>query len=127
MYAEEDEAVFLGKSSGASHLQVSDETAKAIDGEVRAIIDDCYATAKALLEDNRDKLELMAEALLEYETIDAPQIEDIMAGRTPRPPADWDDNGPTAGFDGGDADGDEADGNDKPRPTGPIGDPAADV
>ncbi|MBL6692101.1 MAG: ATP-dependent zinc metalloprotease FtsH, partial [Pseudomonadales bacterium] len=69
MYDEEDEEVFLGMSAGASRSQVSGETAKKIDDEVRSIIDDCYATAKRLLEENRDKLDMMAEALLEYETI----------------------------------------------------------
>jgi len=94
MYDEEDEEVFLGMSAGASRSQVSGETAKKIDDEVRAIIDDCYATAKRLLEENRDKLDMMAEALLEYETIDRKQIDDIMAGRKPSPPEHWDDTDP---------------------------------
>ncbi len=92
MYDEEHEEVFLGKTAGSAHSQVSDETAKQIDAEVRGIIDDCYQTAKKILEDNRDKLDMMTEALLEYETIDAAQIEDIMSGRKPQPPGDWNDS-----------------------------------
>lgn len=91
MYDEENEEVFLGKTAGSAHSQVSDETAKQIDAEVRDIIDGCYKTAKKILEENRDKLDAMTEALLEYETIDAAQIEDIMSGRKPQPPGDWND------------------------------------
>ncbi|MNZ79656.1 ATP-dependent zinc metalloprotease FtsH [compost metagenome] len=60
-----------------------------IDQEVRRIIDDCYGIAKRLLEENRDKLDMMSDALMKYETIDADQIDDIMAGRVPREPRDW--------------------------------------
>ncbi|MBU2331948.1 MAG: ATP-dependent zinc metalloprotease FtsH, partial [Gammaproteobacteria bacterium] len=83
MYAEEEGEVFLGRSAGSQHSNVSGETARLIDEEVRSIIDHCYGTAKQILTDNRDKLDVMAEALMKYETIDAPQIDDIMAGRTP--------------------------------------------
>ncbi len=89
MYAEEEGEVFLGRSAGSQHSNVSGETARLIDEEVRSIIDHCYGTAKQILTDNRDKLDVMAEALMKYETIDAPQIDDIMAGRTPREPRDW--------------------------------------
>ncbi|WP_264318018.1 ATP-dependent zinc metalloprotease FtsH [Stutzerimonas chloritidismutans] len=89
MYAEEEGEVFLGRSAGSQHSNVSGETARLIDEEVRSIIDHCYGTAKRILTDNRDKLDVMAEALMKYETIDAPQIDDIMAGRTPREPRDW--------------------------------------
>ena len=89
MYAEEEGEVFLGRSAGSQHSNVSGETARLIDEEVRSIIDHCYGTAKQILTDNRDKLDMMAEALMKYETIDAPQIDDIMAGRTPREPRDW--------------------------------------
>ncbi|WP_043308808.1 ATP-dependent zinc metalloprotease FtsH [Pseudomonas sp. ML96] len=89
MYAEEEGEVFLGRSAGSQQANVSGETAKAIDEEVRSIIDGCYGTAKRLLEENRDKLDMMADALMKYETIDAEQIDDIMAGRTPREPRDW--------------------------------------
>ena len=64
---------------------------------MRAIIDSCYHRAKDLLESNRDKLDLMAEALMQYETIDADQIGDIMSGHKPRPPKDWRDQGPGPG------------------------------
>ena len=89
MYDEVDEQVFLGRSAGQSHKALSGETAKMIDEEVRKIIDECYAKAQKLLEDNVDKLHAMARALMLYETIDAHQIDDIMAGREPREPADW--------------------------------------
>ncbi len=89
MYAEEEGEVFLGRSAGSQHANVSSETAKMIDQEVRRIIDDCYGTAKRLLDENRDKLEMMADALMKYETIDSDQIDDIMAGRVPREPRDW--------------------------------------
>jgi cell division protease FtsH len=89
MYDEVDEQVFLGRSAGQTHKSLSGETAKMIDEEVRKIIDECYASARKLLEDNIDKLHAMARALMLYETIDAHQIDDIMAGREPREPADW--------------------------------------
>ncbi|MEB5430128.1 ATP-dependent zinc metalloprotease FtsH [Pseudomonas aeruginosa] len=89
MYAEEEGEVFLGRSAGSQHANVSGETAKMIDQEVRRIIDDCYGTAKRLLDENRDKLEMMADALMKYETIDSDQIDDIMVGRVPREPRDW--------------------------------------
>jgi len=94
MYSEDDGEVFLGRSAASPAKSVSSETAKVIDREVRKIIDGCYDRAKDILEENRDKLELMKDALLEYETIDADQIEDIMQGIKPRPPADWSDQGP---------------------------------
>ena len=94
MYDQENEEVFLGKSAGSSQSQVSNETAKKIDTEVRLIIDDCYQRARRLIEDNREKLEAMAEALLEFETIDRNQIDQIMQGKKPSPPEDWDDASP---------------------------------
>jgi cell division protease FtsH len=101
MYAEEEGEVFLGRSMGSNQSNVSADTAKLIDQEVRSIIDECYGTAKRLLQENRDKLDAMAEALMKYETIDAEQIEDIMNGLAPREPKGWqggdDNNGtPTA-------------------------------
>jgi cell division protease FtsH len=75
------------------HKQVSDVTAHAIDEEIRSIIDNNYRRAQQILKDNEDKLHAMAEALIKYETIDESQIKDIMAGREPRPPADWTDMG----------------------------------
>ncbi|TGG94126.1 ATP-dependent zinc metalloprotease FtsH [Natronospirillum operosum] len=72
--------------------KMSPETQRAVDAEVREICDRCYARAKQLLEENRDKLELMKDALLEYETIDSAQIDAIMEGRKPGPPRDWDES-----------------------------------
>ncbi|EKT4467623.1 ATP-dependent zinc metalloprotease FtsH [Pseudomonas juntendi] len=115
MYAEEEGEVFLGRSAASQHASVSGETAKLIDSEVRSIIDHCYATAKQILTDNRDKLDAMAEALMKYETIDADQIDDIMAGRTPREPRDWDNDAGTSGNQASQGD----------RPESPIGGPAA--
>ncbi|MCB1646179.1 MAG: ATP-dependent zinc metalloprotease FtsH [Pseudomonadales bacterium] len=126
MYVEENEEVFLGKSAGGSSSQFSGQTAKLIDEEVRAIIDDCYGTAKRILEENRDKLDSMAEALLDYETIDRGQIDDIMAGKKPRPPKDWND--PQDGMSTGSAGGQEPDAepDTDPRPSGPVGGPAGE-
>jgi cell division protease FtsH len=89
-YTEDDGEIFLGRSV-TRHKQVSDVTAHAIDEEVRLLIDTCYGEAKRILEASRDKLDKMASALLKYETIDEQQIKDIMDGRDPRPPADWDE------------------------------------
>ncbi|QGW75901.1 ATP-dependent zinc metalloprotease FtsH [Pseudomonas alkylphenolica] len=114
MYAEEEGEVFLGRSAGSQHASVSGETAKLIDSEVRSIIDQCYATAKQILTDNRDKLDAMADALMKYETIDAEQIDDIMAGRTPREPRDWEDGSGTPA-------------QQSDRPESPIGGPAAQI
>lgn len=97
MYAEEEGEVFLGRSMGSQQANVSGDTAKLIDLEVRSIIDQCYDTAKQILADNRDKLDVMAETLMKYETIDADQIDDIMAGRTPREPRDWQGGSGSAG------------------------------
>jgi cell division protease FtsH len=91
-YTEEDGEVFLGRSV-TQHKQVSDVTAHAIDEEVRKIIDSNYQHAESLLRENRARLEAMAAALIKYETIDEGQIKDIMAGREPRPPEDWQDSG----------------------------------
>lgn len=116
MYAEEEGEVFLGRSAGSQHTNVSGETAKAIDEEVRSIIDGCYGTAKRLLEENRDKLDMMADALMKYETIDSEQIDDIMAGREPREPRDWE-----SGSGNPPAPKQEAE-----RPQNPIGGPAGE-
>ena len=119
MYDEEHEEVFLGKTAGSAHSQVSDETAKQIDAEVRDIIDGCYKAAKKILEENRDKLDAMTEALLEYETIDAAQIEDIMSGRKPQPPGDWNDSDDPKPKDGKEMDSDS-------RASGAVGGPAGE-
>ena len=96
-YAEEEGEVFLGKSYGKQQT-LSDETAHSIDSEVRAIIDRNYQRAVEILTQNEDKLHLMADALMKYETIDVGQIDAIMEGREPGPPDDWsdDETGPSS-------------------------------
>ena len=118
LYGEEEEEVFLGRSV-TQHKNVSDDTAHAIDEEIRVFIDRNYERAKSILTANMEKLHAMADALMKYETIDQEQIADIMGGRPPRPPADWDDDSQPGSGDGlktgevptGDSD-------------NPIGDPA---
>lgn len=85
VYGENDGEVFLGRSV-TQHKNVSEATMQKVDAEIRRIIDQQYALARKLLEDNRDKVEAMTHALLEWETIDAEQIDDIMEGKPPRPP-----------------------------------------
>ena len=96
-YDTDSEEPFLGRSAGQSQTVYSPETAQRIDEEVRNIIDSCYEKAKQILIDNREKLDLMAEALMKYETIDRYQIDDIMEGREPRPPKGWGGSGPAGG------------------------------
>ncbi len=85
VYGENEGEVFLGRSI-TTHKNVSEATLQQVDAEIRRIIDKQYALARKLLEENRDKVEAMTKALLEWETIDAEQINDIMAGKPPRPP-----------------------------------------
>ena len=85
VYGENEGEVFLGRSV-TTHKNMSEATMQQVDAEIRRIIDEQYALARKLLEDNRDKVEAMTRALLEWETIDAEQIDDIMAGQPPRPP-----------------------------------------
>ena len=115
MYDEDDGEVFLGMSGGAKPKAFSDDTAHTIDEEVRKIIDDCYREAKRLLEENIDKLHKMADALMEYETINSDQIDDIMAGAKPRAPGDMPP--PSAPGTSGD---------DKSAPDASVGGPAED-
>ncbi|HEA51512.1 MAG TPA: ATP-dependent zinc metalloprotease FtsH [Marinobacter antarcticus] len=96
-YDTDSEEPFLGRSAGQAQTVYSPETAQRIDEEVRNIIDTCYEKATQILVDNRDKLDNMAGALMKYETIDRHQIDDIMEGRTPRPPKGWDDRGSAGG------------------------------
>lgn len=91
-YSEDDGEVFLGRSV-TQHKQVSDVTVHTIDEEVRKIIDRNYDRAKEILHEHRGKLDVMAEALMKYETIDREQVIDIMEGRDPRPPEGWEDSG----------------------------------
>ncbi|NLC99970.1 MAG: ATP-dependent zinc metalloprotease FtsH [Gammaproteobacteria bacterium] len=121
LYSEDENEGYLGRSGGGAG-NVSGETAKLIDQEIRDIIDECYATATKILHDNRDKLEAMALALMKYETIDSDQIDDIMSGREPREPKDW-----TGGGSAGKPP--AADVEPKPeaeRPDAPIGGPAGE-
>jgi len=85
VYGENDGEVFLGRSV-TQHKNVSEATMQKVDAEIRRIIDEQYALARKILEENRDKVEAMTKALLEWETIDAEQIDDIMDGKPPRPP-----------------------------------------
>jgi len=85
VYGENEGEVFLGRSV-TTHQNMSEDTMRAVDKEVRSIIDGQYALARRLLEENRDKVEIMTKALLEWETLDAHQIDDIMNDRPPRPP-----------------------------------------
>jgi cell division protease FtsH len=85
VYGEVEGEVFLGRSI-TTHKNVSEVTMQKVDQEIRRIIDQQYALARRLIEQNRDKIEAMTKALLEWETIDSDQIDDIMAGKPPRPP-----------------------------------------
>jgi len=116
-YSEDEGEIFLGHSV-AQHKSVSDETAHSIDQEIRSIIDRSYARAEEILKTNLDKLHAMADALMKFETIDSDQIDDIMNGKPPRPPADWDESESTSGS--GDGDSSSAD----EKPDSKIGGPA---
>jgi len=103
VYAENEGEVFLGRSVTKT-TTMSESTMQKVDAEVRRIIDQQYSLARKLIEENQDKMHAMAKALLEWETIDAEQIDDIMKGKPPRPPKDWTptarpggDSGPASG------------------------------
>jgi cell division protease FtsH len=85
VYGENEGEVFLGRSVTV-HKNVSETTMQKVDAEIRRIVDGQYGLARKIIEDNRDKVEVMAKALMEWETLDADQINDIMQGRPPRPP-----------------------------------------
>jgi len=85
-YGDETDEPFLGRSAGSAKQDISDETASKIDKEIKLIISDCYSKATDLLKENLDNLHLMAKSLVEYETLDSEQIDDIMAGAKPRAP-----------------------------------------
>jgi cell division protease FtsH len=124
-YGEEEGEVFLGRSV-TTHKNVSDDTAHAIDEEIRAFVDRNYERARTILEENMDKLHAMAEALIKYETIDKEQISDIMAGKSVRPPADWTDSGSDSGSDSGTAvEADDAATKPSKPESGSIGGPAS--
>tara|TARA_B100001059_G_C17817977_1_gene576460 strand:+ start:432 stop:2369 length:1938 start_codon:yes stop_codon:yes gene_type:complete len=90
LYAEDENEVFLGRQV-TQHKHMSDDTARAIDEEVKSVIDQNYQRAKTILEENVDILHAMKDALVKYETIDAEQIDDLMNRRDVRPPKGWDD------------------------------------
>ena len=96
VYAENEGEVFLGRSV-TKQVNVSEETMQKVDKQIRRIIDEQYTTARKLIEDNQDKIHAMARALLEWETIDSDQIDDIMNDKPPRPPKDWTPSTPPAG------------------------------
>jgi len=85
VYGENEGEVFLGRSV-TTHKNISEATMQKVDAEIRRIIDQQYALARKLLEENRDKVEAMTDALMEWETIDSDQIKDIMDGKPPRAP-----------------------------------------
>jgi len=129
-YSEDEQEVFLGHSV-TQHKSVSDETSHLIDKEVRNFIDRNYERAKTILVENLDKLHAMAEALIKYETIDAHQIDDIMEGKTPRPPKQWTSDAsqpPGSGSQSPITDKPAADGDKKASDgsAGPIGGPAGE-
>ena len=96
-YSEEEGEVFLGRSV-TKHKMVSEETAHLIDEEIRSFIDRNYERSEGILKENLEKLHVMADALMKYETIDHLQIDDIMAGKEPRPPQNWDEAPPSDGL-----------------------------
>ena len=96
VYAENEGEVFLGRSVTKTN-NMSEATLQKVDGEVRRIIDQQYTVARTLIEDNQDKIHAMAKALLEWETIDGDQLDDIIAGKDPRPPKDWSPRNPSVG------------------------------
>jgi cell division protease FtsH len=132
-YDDEADEVFLGRSSAGQSKVLSSDTTKAIDEEVRSIIDSCYSRAQQILTDNRDKLDAMKDALMEWETIDAGQIDDIMAGRKPRIPEGWHDDDYGSGTsvrasadDSEDGKKDDKDSKTKADSNKPIGGPAGE-
>jgi membrane protease FtsH catalytic subunit (EC 3.4.24.-) len=120
-YGEDEGEVFLGHQV-TQHKTISDETAHAIDEEVRRIVEENYSVAKKVLEDNVDILHAMSDALMKYETIDREQIDDVMNGRPPRPPKDYDR--PTGSAPSGE--GDATDGSPSSDGAGNVGKPASE-
>jgi len=118
------------QNPGGGNTHYSEDTSRQIDQEVRTILDDAYKQAKKLLEDNRDILEAMKDALMEFETIDADQVEDLMHRRTVRPPKHWDDNDSDTGAGKQSAEATEETSKDsvkEPAKEGPIGGPVEEV
>lgn len=122
-YTEEEGEVFLGKSVTKSKM-VSDETAQAIDSEIRGIIDRNYQRAHDILTENTDKLHMMADALIKYETIDVGQIDSIMDGKEPGPPRDWSSGDSGSSNDGGGSSKAESDSTSSKSKKADLSDPA---
>ena len=123
LYDEGGEEVFLGRSAGMPTKAISGQTARDIDQEVRSIVDECYATSEQLLKDNFDKLHIMSDALMQYETLDAAQLDIIMnEGKMPGPPSDWEDGDSGIGAEADESTTAKAESD--PDPSGPIGGPA---
>jgi cell division protease FtsH len=118
VYGENQSEVFLGRDV-MTHKNMSNAVAEAVDKEIRRIIDEQYTRARSIIEENSDKIEKMAKALLEFETLNAEQIDDIMAGRDPRPPEGVNDSS------GGDAEGRKKPSKPKPRVKPSFGAPGA--
>jgi len=114
LYGEDD-----SQAPGGGNTHYSEDTSREIDQEVRQILNDAYAQAKKLLEDNRDILESMKDALMEFETIDADQVDDLMNRRKVRPPHQWDDHDSGSGTDSG--------GSKDSAAEGPIGGPVEEI
>jgi cell division protease FtsH len=112
VYGENQSEVFLGRDV-MTHKNLSEAVAAQVDTEIRRIVDEQYSRARTIIEENRNKIERMAKALIEWETLDAEQIDDIMAGREPRPPASTGGDKPTGG--------------EKPRETKPATKPRFDA
>jgi len=118
------------QNPGGGNTHYSEDTSRQIDQEVRTILDDAYQQAKKLLEDNRDILESMKDALMEFETIDADQVDDLMHRRKVRPPKHWDDNDSDTGAGKPSADAAEEASKEpakEPAKEGPIGGPVEEV
>lgn len=125
LYTEDEQNGYLGSSGGQQISHLSNETAQLIDAEIKGLLDRCYQRATQILEENRDKLEMMKDALMEYETIDSDQIDDIMAGKKPRPPKSWSDHGGPAAPSGGA--GEAVESRDMAQDSTPDGEPAGDM
>ena len=117
LYGEDD-----SQAPGGGNTHYSEDTSREIDQEVKLILNEAYARAMELLQANRDILESMKDALMEYETIDADQVDDLMSRKKVRPPKDWDSNDYDSPTDGGESSKDTsgADGT-------PLGDPVEGV
>ena len=124
-YGEDEQEVFLGHSV-TQHKNISDATARLIDEEVRVIVDRAYGQAKNILVEKLDRLHAMAAALIKFETIDADQVGDIMAGKSPRVPKDWTGDAQPPKSGGGEVPVASADEDDSKPAGGPIGGPAGE-